>query len=745
MTPRSSRIPSPSSAGRTTGDSVAGEHPRIAIVIVIVIELLAIGLTGCTSDDAAKPSKPAADLLVVDVEASSLEQQLSFAALQGIVNRDAPTLYLVGLKSAQDFAVDPSAEVWLRDAVDLPTKRVNPDEALQQLLPRTKGLVVWDPAVPAESQDVATTIAGQEDLVPVAPAEAERLSGPGFDAKIQRDLRDLNLDTPAATIDWAINNLRPEGGFAFPVWTGLPRNGNPVQPGLRDWAVMHRAFVFDADPATQPGLLGRVLDLFPPATPVYGYPFFDTEVYRTTGLAVNEAISAAIVAEAGDWLVPSTDAANLSVHAHLGPSTAKPGWDDTPRTPDPDTTYVAFTVSDGDAMGYDETLLRSLQLDRLGPTSVPIGISITPYLATDAPQIYDWIVKNLPDQARLVAGPSGAGYAYPYAMSDLDGYLDHSRELLDRYGLRSTWILEPHLTASPTTELLERFVERTKPSLLLTDYGGNPPEPPSVSFVNGVPVVHTVMIDKGDADIAKIVRSVAAAQAPGPRFVSIGLTTWGANADDAARTMKELGPGYEAVAPDAFAGYLRGAQATGYRGSDEPTLVPTPPEPGVCRATSLDLEGSGDPFARRYLSRTLAGSSIPTGLRIESTSPSAATLTFDTDAIAAFATTTARSLLGLAYGAPAIESADVRVAFLDTAVRDSSATGTNLTSTDDVEVHTKNPTGRVAVTATGVVGPANLGDAEITANLHVSLTFDPGDQQIEVGVRGPMTCAPAKP
>ena len=682
---------------------------------------------------------------MADVGALSVEQQLSFAALQGIVNRDAPTLYLVGLKSAQDFAIDPSAEVWLRDAVDLPTERVDPDEALRRLLPRTKGLVVWDPAVPAESQDVATTIAGQDDLVPVAPAEAERLSGPGFDAKIRRDLRDLKLDTPAATIDWAIDNLRPKGGFAFPVWTGRPRNGNAIQPGLRDWAVMHRAFVFDADPATQPRLLGRVLDLFPPGTPVYGYPFFDTEVYRTTGIPLNEAIAAAAVAEAGHWLVPSTDAANLSVHVHLDRSTAKPRWDDTPRTPDPDTTYVAFTISDGDAMGYAETLLRDLQLDRLGPDSIPIGISITPYLATDAPQIYDWIVKHLPDQARLVAGPSGAGYAYPYAMSDLDGYLDHSRKLLDRYGLRSTWILEPPGTASPTTKLLGRFVERTKPSLLLTDYGADPPNPPSVSFVDGVPVVHTVIIAKGDADIAGIVRSVAAAQSPGPRFVSIGLTTWGANADDAARTMKELGPGYEAVAPDAFAGYLRGARATGYRGSGEPDLVPTPPEPGACRATVIDLQGSGDPFARRYLSRTLAGASFPADLRIEASSPSAATLTFDTDAIAAAATAIARSQLGLAYGAAAVESADVQVAFRDIAVGDGSATGTNLTTAADVEVAAKNPTGRVAVTATGVIGPGNLGDAKVTANLDVSVTFNPGDRQIEVGVRGPMACAPIQP
>lgn len=39
--------------------------------------------------------------------------------------------------------MDPSAEAWLRDAMDLPFERVDADEALRRLLPRTKGLVVW--------------------------------------------------------------------------------------------------------------------------------------------------------------------------------------------------------------------------------------------------------------------------------------------------------------------------------------------------------------------------------------------------------------------------------------------------------------------------------------------------------------------------------------------------------------------------------------------------------------------------
>lgn len=727
---------------------------RRRLAVVVVLGCLAAFLAGCTSDDdTAEPTdgttgeptsgvagqpgdEPTGDLLVVDVEDLSVEEQLSFAALQGIVNRDRPTLYLVGLKSAQDFDVDPSAEVWLRDVVDLPVERVDPDEALRQLLPRTAGLVVWDPAVPYESQDVATTIAGLEDLVPVDPEMADQLTT-AYEVEVVRDLRDLGLDTPTAYIEWAIENLAPDDGYPFPVWTGRPRNGRPIQPGLRDWAVMHRAFVFDADPATQQALLRRVLAMFPAGTPIYGYPFFDTEVYATSGLAVNEGVAAAVVADAGHWLVPSTDAANLSVHVHLGPSTAQPVWDDAPRTPDPDTTYVTFTISDGDAMGYDQTLLRHLQLDDLTPDSVPVGVSISPYLATDAPRIYDWIVEQSAEQVRFVAGPSGAGYAYPYAMADLDGYLDHSREMLDRHGLRATWILDPPLTPSPSTEELQAFVDRTDPSLLLTDYGGNPPEPPTVSFVDGVPVVHTVLVATSDEDIAAIVRSVAATQPPGPRFVSIGLTTWGTTVADADRAMAELGDGYEAVAPDAFAGLLRAAHEAGYEGSGEPPRVPAEPGPGECRATVIDLDATGDPFASRFLARLLAATAIESGLQVGTDEQGSVVATFDTDAIARSADEFAAAQFRLAYGQQAIDTAQISLALQDLQIE-----GADLGADRDLELRTDDPPGPVAITFAGPAPAGALGELRLTGTIHVTTTYDPGDGELQVEVTGPIACSP---
>ena len=388
-------------------------HRSLRVLLVVAAMVALVGSAGAKKAQSLPssyaPSPPSGPMLVVDVGALSLDEQLTFAALQGIVNRTTPTLYLVGLKSAQDFDVDPTAESWLDDTVDVPFERVSPAVALDRPVAHTNGMVVWDPAVRYESQNVATTIAGRDDLLPVSPELAGQF-GTDYGLSVSMDLRDLGLTTSRAFTEWAISELTPPpGGWSFPVWTGRPRNGKPIQPGLRDWAVANRAFVFDADPASEPGLIDEVLNQFPRGTGVYGYMFFDTAVAQATGLPANEALGVGLLTAHGDWLYPSTDSTNMTVHALSHEVPRKQSWDDAPRTPDPTKTYVSFVVSDGDALGYDLTMARSLQFSHLGASSVPIGITTSPVLATEAPAIWNWYVDHRPANAKLVPGPSGSG------------------------------------------------------------------------------------------------------------------------------------------------------------------------------------------------------------------------------------------------------------------------------------------------------------------------------------------------
>jgi hypothetical protein len=92
------------------------------------------------------------------------------AALQGIVNRDAPRLYLRfvenGGRNIDDYWLDRMSErgQWL--AGRRRVKLADMDSLIRKYRRSIKGVVVYDPKVPATS-NIASTIAGVESLIPV--------------------------------------------------------------------------------------------------------------------------------------------------------------------------------------------------------------------------------------------------------------------------------------------------------------------------------------------------------------------------------------------------------------------------------------------------------------------------------------------------------------------------------------------------------------------------------------------------
>ncbi len=92
-------------------------------------------------------------------------------ALQGIVNRDAPQLYVLGLSGPgvpdlDGFWWQRMAEMGWEVAHQEPHRAESLPELLNIYGDRPRGLVAWDPQVPA-TQNVAATLAGAMDLLPV--------------------------------------------------------------------------------------------------------------------------------------------------------------------------------------------------------------------------------------------------------------------------------------------------------------------------------------------------------------------------------------------------------------------------------------------------------------------------------------------------------------------------------------------------------------------------------------------------
>jgi hypothetical protein len=498
-------------------------------------------------------------LVVTDVGGLSADEQLMFTALQGIANRTAPSVYLTGLHNGQDFVVDVTAEKWLRDAVPLPTRRAAPYNVLREFRSKVRGLVIWDPRLAVDTQNIATTMAGLHDWLPVSPALAARLSA-RFDLRVVDDLRERTFVSRASAYEWALTHL-PLDRITHLAWLGDTRNGRAGHT-LRDWIVARRGFAFEGDPKNDWQIVLRILDAFPRGMQVFGYPFFDTDFYRYTGLAENEGFGVGEISRSGKQLVPTADASNLTVHSSFAPARRRPPWDDTPAKPALDTTYVAFLISDGDNLGYNLQALRTRHWEDPARrrTTIPVGVSISPRLAQYAPRVYDFYLRTRTPREVFVNGPSGAGYIYPQFHSDLGGFLVESKRLLDLSGLRAVWVLDNSYLASPSPVVLQQYADALHPSALFADYGGYAvTNPPPVTFAGDVPVVRALWAPDVSSTVERV-RATAASYPGRPAFVLVALSTWTMGLSQAEAVMRDLGPGFTAVRPDRLIGLVRGAR-----------------------------------------------------------------------------------------------------------------------------------------------------------------------------------------
>ena len=205
-------------------------------------------------------------------------------ALQGIVNRDAPQLYLLycaefGVETDQ-FWLDwlRGEDGWLRQSQLVPIASL--EQAVGIFRHHIKGLVVYDPAVPATAC-LASTAAGCDDLLPVRFSSGvgsicelltKRLGlpvrlwlvNPDGTAKFtgRGSLPDSSEPSSgSAKVDayrWGLHRFMDTGNcdarfaayYLDSFWLQRPRNGPPDLHTLtnHDYFIAKRAFFFDLSP-----------------------------------------------------------------------------------------------------------------------------------------------------------------------------------------------------------------------------------------------------------------------------------------------------------------------------------------------------------------------------------------------------------------------------------------------------------------------------------------------------------------
>jgi hypothetical protein len=530
-------------------------------------------LVSCSSGDPDDPSQTSSDgpvpspLLVADVSGLSGGDQVTLASLQGLANRDEARVWLTGFAPHDGTPVDEADAILRDEVVKRSEEEVGPWELVERLSGSVDGLVVWDPALLIDTQNVATSLAGQLDALPVSPETAAKLSKAPYRFETLVDLRDQKFTSRTAAYEWALGQL-PEGrSWSFPAWIGDGLGlGTGDEPALRDWVVANRGFAFEANAGTEPELLDEILTTFPPGSPVYGYLFFADEAYKNGGIPVLESISVTAISRTGMYLVPTVDTYNMTVLSQTESTGSMPDWDSQVRAPEPNGKYVTFILSDGDNVSYTQNLLVARTWPNPDRQKVPLGISVSLQLQHLSPALWDYYVTTAGEQSVLVAAPSGAGYAYPSSMPNLPDFLDQTEELMESSGLRSLWILDNAAAASPSPGTADAFADALDLDGLFADYvsfagGGVTPNPPAISFAgtDEVPMIHDVFALDVDQAVDQITKTIALA-GDGPGFVFVGMNAWEMGPTEALEIMERLGPEYTAVRPDHFIGLVEGAR-----------------------------------------------------------------------------------------------------------------------------------------------------------------------------------------
>jgi hypothetical protein len=262
---------------------------RLVLTLLAAVTLCAVPV-GARSGAAASPDKVAVfdarslrqhDLRDPSQAAEVWDTMHALAAVQGLANREAPRLYVTycngfGVETDQ-FWLDwlCGEDGWLKDSEVVTL--TSPEEVIRTFRKYVKGLVVYDPEVPATSC-VASTAAGCDDLLPVRFSGATNsmfalLTGklglpvrlwlvnpdgtPKFTGKgLIPDLKQPSTGSAKNdTYRWAIRQFIDSGKCdprfaayyvdAFWLKGSNPRHGDLHTLSNHDYFIARRAFFFD--------------------------------------------------------------------------------------------------------------------------------------------------------------------------------------------------------------------------------------------------------------------------------------------------------------------------------------------------------------------------------------------------------------------------------------------------------------------------------------------------------------------
>jgi hypothetical protein len=505
---------------------------------------------------------PANELLVLDVSQASPQEEFVLSVLQGLVNREKPSLYLLHTR------YDRQDREWLEELhlEGYTSREIEVAEVKTRFKEMVKGAVLYDGSIMDEigvfhsdrlnQTNVIMMICALEDAVPLTPEMNAELRLPViFDARGK-------WSSQYEMIRWAYVKL----------FAKMDQRVLATQyPGiflLTDYLVAFRIFTFwfpEHRVLPEENLLRGILASTPPNTPIIGW-WFDwmpdpKDPQERHADAVMEEPGLLRGSVFGKILTPSHEATNLTIHSGVALGSYRHKEPEIPEF-DPGKVYYTHIISDGDNLG--EALMmrtRDLQWDKPERGSVPIGWSFAPAAARMAPPVLNYYLRTASPNDLLVGG-LGVGYtepilylrAFPEEREAL--YAEYTRMTDEALGWLDTsclWLIDGR------DEEEDRYAKGSSGQLqgIFTGYGGGPEMACArktnhdvIAFRSAVRLLES---KEDKLQIASMVAEIReAAGKGGPPFIEAWVLNWDWTIDMLLEVERRLGPDFVCVRPDVL-------------------------------------------------------------------------------------------------------------------------------------------------------------------------------------------------
>jgi hypothetical protein len=329
-------------------------------------------------------------LLVADATRCEADSML-LVALQGIVNRKQPRLYLLNRTNPAGYD-----EVWLKymqekQYTGQPERIGDPMAAIERFRNEVTGLVVYDPQLPG-SINAAWMLAGLKNALPASPETAAKL-----DLPVVEDLRGKwtrNVDA----YRYIYEHYWDQMCHHVLAWE-CPKRWQ--ENSSRDYQVQWKVFCFwvssygDAgkgnDPPAEREFLDELLAATPGNVPVMGW-------MNDGQQGITEYAGAHWLSEYGKWLPGTGFNSNVSVHNAIRPAESAFQRKCPVARPDTklqkDKIYISINVIDsGDAQWYWQLYQRKIWADPVRGR-VPIGYGMNMTVAEMLPLVAQWYLEH---------------------------------------------------------------------------------------------------------------------------------------------------------------------------------------------------------------------------------------------------------------------------------------------------------------------------------------------------------------